>query len=108
MKHGMEWDQAWLSRSKRAATRITRSLREALGAWPLPLFARLLPRHLEIIYEINRRFLDHLRLVIRMTISYFGGFRSLMKREINSYAWRHLASVGSTRSTASRLSILSF
>src|SRR4029453_9321112 len=30
--------------------------------WPVPLFARLLPRHLEIVHEINRRFLDEVRL----------------------------------------------
>ncbi len=36
-------------------------LPEALETWPLPMFRELLPRHLEIIYEINRRFLDEVR-----------------------------------------------
>src|SRR5574340_1108498 len=36
-------------------------LPEALETWPLPMFRELLPRHLEIIYEINRRFLEEVR-----------------------------------------------
>jgi glycogen phosphorylase len=59
--HDLGWDEAWdLVRRSMAYTNHT-LLPEALETWPLPLIARLLPRHLEIIYEINRRFLDEVR-----------------------------------------------
>jgi len=60
-EHRLNWEDAWrITVASLAYTNHT-LLPEALETWPLSMFARFLPRHLEIIYEINRRFLDEVR-----------------------------------------------
>jgi glycogen phosphorylase len=60
-EHQLGWDEAWrITQASIAYTNHT-LLSEALEKWPLHLFSTILPRILEIVYEINRRFLDEVR-----------------------------------------------
>tara|TARA_R100000808_G_scaffold24851_2_gene58762 strand:- start:1354 stop:2775 length:1422 start_codon:yes stop_codon:yes gene_type:complete len=91
----IEWDQAWEITHQSIAYTNHTLLPEALEKWDLKLFKTLLPRHMEIIYEINRRFLQVVRL------QYPGDDSMLEKMSIidehgnKSVRMAHLATVGS-------------
>jgi len=93
--HAMDWDTAWATTRKTFAYTNHTLLPEALEHWPIAVFAKVLPRHLEIVYEINARFLDEVRIrflgdearLVRMSLIDENGGRYVRMA--------HLACVGS-------------
>jgi starch phosphorylase len=94
-EHGLPWADAWAVTRKTLAYTNHTLLPEALEKWSVELLGGLLPRHLEIIYEINRRFVEEVRQrfpgdearVARMSIIDEAGERTVRMA--------HLAVVGS-------------
>jgi starch phosphorylase len=94
-EHLMDWDQAWAITQRTCGYTNHTLLSEALEKWPLSLFGKLLPRHLEIIYEINRRFLDELRLRYPGDDQLLGRLSLIDEAGERYVRMAHLASVGS-------------
>ena len=93
-KH-MEWDQAWDIVTKSVAYTNHTLLPEALEKWDLRLFKTLLPRHMEIIYEINRRFLQVVRLHYPADDSKLEKMSIIDESGNKAVRMAHLATVGS-------------
>jgi len=94
-EHAFTWESAWdITRSSFAYTNHT-LLPEALETWSLDLFKRVLPRHLEIIYEINQQFLDEVRMKFLGDEQRISRMSLIADGENQRLRMAHLAAVGS-------------
>ena len=94
-EHGLGWDEAWaVTRASFAYTNHT-LLPEALEKWTADLFGRVLPRHLEIVYEINRRFLEEVRATFPGDETRLARLSLIDESNPRSVRMAHLATVGS-------------
>ncbi len=94
-EHNLAWDKAWnISQNTLGYTNHT-LLPEALEKWSVGLFANLLPRHLELIYEINQRWLKLIRIKYPNNYEKLANL-SLIDESGEKYVrMAHLACVGS-------------
>jgi starch phosphorylase len=96
-EHGIAWDTAWrVTRNTFAYTNHT-LLPEALEKWPVNLIGQLLPRHLEIIYEINARFLEEVRAAFPGDDARLSRMSLIDESGERFVRMAHLATVGSHR-----------
>lgn len=94
-EQALGWDEAWkVTQATFAYTNHT-LLPEALEKWSVDLFGALLPRHLEIIYEINRRFLDEVRKQFPEDDARVARLSLIDENKPRSIRMANLASVGS-------------
>ena len=93
--HGLEWDEAWDITVRAFGYTNHTLLPEALETWPLPMFRELLPRHLEIIYEINARFLNEVRARFPDDAARSARMSLIGEEGAKHVRMAHLATVGS-------------
>ncbi|MFN0246915.1 MAG: glycogen/starch/alpha-glucan phosphorylase [Kofleriaceae bacterium] len=112
--HRLGWDEAW-DQVQRSFSYTNHTLMpEALETWPLPLLQRLLPRHVEIIFELNTRFLDVVRAkfpgddarVRRMSLIGEDGERSVRMAHLATIASHHVNGVAALHSRLLRETVL--
>jgi len=94
-EHLVGWEAAWETTQKTFAYTNHTLLPEALEKWPLPLFRDLLPRHLEIIFEINHRFLDEVRVKYPLDEERLSRLSLIDETGPKYVRMAHLATVGS-------------
>src|SRR5438067_1744492 len=95
--HNVPWDEAWKITVETFSYTNHTLLPEALESWPVPLFERLLPRHLEIIYAINARHLEAARRTGRLDPDLLTEISLIDESEGRRVRMGHLAFVGSHR-----------
>jgi starch phosphorylase len=88
------WDQAWAITEATFGYTNHTLMPEALEKWPVPLFERLLPRHLQIIFEINRRFLRQVQTRYPTDLSRLSRMSLIEESTPKQVRMAHLAAVG--------------
>jgi starch phosphorylase len=94
-EQGMTWDRAWSVTTQCFGYTNHTLLPEALERWPLALISRVLPRHVEIVFEINARFLDDVRHRFGYDDESLGRMSIIDESGERTMRMAHLASVGS-------------
>jgi starch phosphorylase len=94
-EEGLGWDEAWSICVKTFAYTNHTVLPEALETWPVELIGRILPRHLEIVYEINRRFLENVRSEFPNEPDLPAKLSLIQEGSVQRLRMAHLAVVGS-------------
>jgi len=89
------WEEAWDISVRTFAYTNHTVLPEALEKWPVEMIGKLLPRHMEIIYEINRRFLHEVEQKYPGDISRLKRMSLIEEGQVKSVRMAHLAIVGS-------------
>jgi starch phosphorylase len=93
--HAVPWNEAWAQTIGAFGYTNHTLMPEALERWPVALFERLLPRHLEIIYEINRRFLRHVMDAFPYDVDRVSRMSIIEEGRERQVRMAHLAVVGS-------------
>jgi starch phosphorylase len=91
----MPWETAWEITTRTLGYTNHTLMPEALETWPLRLMQKLLPRHVEIIFEINRRFLNEIRLRYPGDEKRLARMSLIDERGERRVRMAHLATVGS-------------
>jgi starch phosphorylase len=91
----LEWDVAWDVTQRALAYTNHTLLPEALERWPVPMFERLLPRHLMIIYEINQRFMRQVSTRFTNDIARMERMSIIEEGPVQMVRMANLATVGS-------------
>jgi len=94
-EHGLPWDEAWRITSNTFSYTNHTLLPEALETWPLPLFERLLPRHLQIIYFINALHLEGVKKAFPGEPDLLTSVSIIDERDGRRLRMGHLAFIGS-------------
>lgn len=92
---GIGWDSAWDITVRTFGYTNHTVLPEALEKWPVSLFERVLPRHIQIIYEINRRFLEDVNVRFPNDLGRLGRMSIIEEGEEKRVRMAHLSIVGS-------------